>query len=168
MAHALALDSRDIALELHGLLRDLDPSRWRDEVEEAARARLTRIEADIVDQVESSGTAVFTFAEHIDLLHEVYALSSQTNPLHSDLWPSITKYESEIVSMTAHMLGASEVASRSGDHVCVTVSSGGTESIFMAIKTARDWARSDQLRDAIQDMGYAVQDAKDGMKVIKK
>jgi cysteinyl-tRNA synthetase len=37
-----------------------------------------------------------------------------------------------------------------------------------AARVAKDWARSDQLRDAIQDMGYAVQDAKDGMKVIKK
>jgi len=37
-----------------------------------------------------------------------------------------------------------------------------------AARAARDWTRSDQLRDAIQDMGYAVQDAKDGMKVIKK
>jgi cysteinyl-tRNA synthetase len=37
-----------------------------------------------------------------------------------------------------------------------------------AARAAKDWARSDQLRDAIQDMGYAVQDAKDGMKVIKK
>jgi cysteinyl-tRNA synthetase len=37
-----------------------------------------------------------------------------------------------------------------------------------AARTAKDWTRSDQLRDAIQDMGYTVQDAKDGMKVIKK
>ncbi|CAB1077879.1 Cysteinyl-tRNA synthetase (EC [Olavius algarvensis Delta 1 endosymbiont] len=37
-----------------------------------------------------------------------------------------------------------------------------------AARGAGDWATSDQLRDAIQDMGYAVQDAKDGMKVIKK
>jgi len=37
-----------------------------------------------------------------------------------------------------------------------------------AARAAKDWAMSDQLRDAIQDMGYAVQDTKDGMKVIKK
>jgi len=34
-------------------------------------------------------------------------------------------------------------------------------------RAAKDWARSDQLRDAIQDMGYTVQDTKDGMTVIK-
>jgi len=32
----------------------------------------------------------------------------------------------------------------------------------------KDWAMSDQLRDEIQNLGYMVQDAKDGMKVIKK
>jgi cysteinyl-tRNA synthetase len=36
-----------------------------------------------------------------------------------------------------------------------------------AARFAKDWAKSDQLRDVIQDMGYAVQDTKDGMKVIK-
>ena len=47
MAHALALDSRDIALDLHGLLRDLDPARWQDEVEVAMRARATEIQAEV-------------------------------------------------------------------------------------------------------------------------
>ena len=37
-----------------------------------------------------------------------------------------------------------------------------------AVRAAKDWARSDQLRDAIQDLGYTVHDTKDGMKVIKK
>ena len=35
--------------------------------------------------------------EHIAFLNEAYAITSQTNPLHSDLWPSIAKYEAEIV-----------------------------------------------------------------------
>ncbi len=47
MAHALALDSRDIALDLHRLLRDLDPARWRDEVETAVRERLLEIESSV-------------------------------------------------------------------------------------------------------------------------
>jgi cysteinyl-tRNA synthetase len=37
-----------------------------------------------------------------------------------------------------------------------------------AARVARDWAMSDQLRDVIQNMGYTVQDTKDGMKVIKR
>ena len=47
MTDALALDSRDVALELHSLLRDLDPSRWRDEMEQAFRSRLVELEAQL-------------------------------------------------------------------------------------------------------------------------
>ena len=39
--------------------------------------------------------------EHIAFLNEVYALNSQANPLHTDLWPSTVKFETEIVAMTA-------------------------------------------------------------------
>jgi cysteinyl-tRNA synthetase len=34
-------------------------------------------------------------------------------------------------------------------------------------RAAKDWSTSDRLRDAIQDLGYAVHDTKEGMKVIK-
>ena len=37
-----------------------------------------------------------------------------------------------------------------------------------AARAAKDWSMSDRLRDAIQEMGYSVQDTKEGMKVIKK
>lgn len=72
---------------------------------------------------------------HIEFLNRVYAIHSQSNPLHADVWPSATKFESEIVSMCANMLGGE------GQGVCGTVSSGGTESIMLAMKTYRDWAR---------------------------
>ncbi len=75
--------------------------------------------------------------EHITFLNQVYALNAQSNPLHFDLWPSTVKYEAEIVAMTAHMLGAAQTA----DAVVGTVTSGGTESILLAMRTYRDWAR---------------------------
>lgn len=37
-----------------------------------------------------------------------------------------------------------------------------------AVRDAKDWAASDRLRDTIQDLGYLVQDTKEGMQVIKK
>ncbi|MGD1973609.1 MAG: cysteine--tRNA ligase [Desulfobacterales bacterium] len=37
-----------------------------------------------------------------------------------------------------------------------------------AARDAKDWAASDRLRDTIQDLGYLVQDTKEGMQVIKK
>lgn len=75
--------------------------------------------------------------EHIDFMNRIYAVQSQSNPLHIDLWPSTTKFEAEIVAMTASMLGAD----RTDDEIVGAVSSGGTESILLAMKTYRDWAR---------------------------
>lgn len=75
--------------------------------------------------------------DFIDFLDRVYAIHSQANPLHTDVWPSATKFEAEIVAMTAEMLGASATQGP----ICGTVSSGGTESILLAMKTYRDQAR---------------------------
>jgi glutamate/tyrosine decarboxylase-like PLP-dependent enzyme len=83
-----------------------------------------------------SGAVYNGDAEHIEFLNQVYALHSQSNPLHADVWPSATKFEAEIVAMTADMLGGE------GQDVCGTVSSGGTESIMLAMKAYRDRARA--------------------------
>lgn len=76
----------------------------------------------------------------VDFLSQAYALNSQSNPLHVDIWPSASKFEAEIISMTANMLGASQTK----DEVVGSVTSGGTESILMAMKTYRDWARAEK------------------------
>jgi glutamate/tyrosine decarboxylase-like PLP-dependent enzyme len=80
---------------------------------------------------------------HIDFLNRVYSLHSQSNPLHADLWPSATKFEAEVIAMTASMLGAeaANAGRPAAAHICGSMSSGGTESIMLAIKTYRDWAR---------------------------
>lgn len=71
---------------------------------------------------------------HVKLLSDVYALFSQTNPLHADVFPSVRKFEAEIIAMTASMLhGTPETVG--------AVTSGGTESILMALKAYRDHAR---------------------------
>jgi sphinganine-1-phosphate aldolase len=81
-----------------------------------------------------SGAVYHGDMEHIEFLNQVYAINSQSNPLHADVWPSTTKFEAEIVAMTTHMLGGD------GQDVHGTLSSGGTESIMLAMKTYRDWA----------------------------
>lgn len=93
-----------------------------------------------------SGAVYHGDSEHIDFLNQVYALNSQSNPLHADLWPSATKFEAEVVAMTAHMLGAAEAnAGRPAEeHICGSLSSGGTESIMLAVKTYRDQARAER------------------------
>jgi sphinganine-1-phosphate aldolase len=85
-----------------------------------------------------SGAVYHGDQEHIEFLNKVYAINSQSNPLHADVWPSATKFEAEIVAMTADMLGGA------GQDICGTVSSGGTESIMLAMKTYRDRARQEK------------------------
>src|SRR3990172_2627772 len=91
----------------------------------------------------ASGCVYHGGQEHIDFLNKVYAINSQTNPLHADLWPSAVKFESEIVAMTANMLGAARSGAEPGtrEEICGVVSAGGSESIQLAMKTYRDYAR---------------------------
>lgn len=94
-----------------------------------------------------SGAVYHGDDEHTAFLSRIYAAYSQTNPLHADLWPSVVKYEAEIIAMTAEMLGAAHVGrdgSRWPGPVVGVVSSGGTESIMLAMKTYRDWARAER------------------------
>lgn len=85
-----------------------------------------------------SGAVYHGDSGHIDFVNRVYALHSQSNPLHVDVWPSAAKFEAEIVAMTAAMLGRGPAA----PEVCGAVTSGGTESILLAMKAYRDQARA--------------------------
>lgn len=87
-----------------------------------------------------SGAVYHGDSAHIDFLNQVYALNSQSNPLHFDLWPSTVKYEAEIVSMTAHLLGADHAS----DPIVGAVTSGGTESILLAMRAYRDRGRAER------------------------
>lgn len=93
-----------------------------------------------------SGAVYHGDDEHVAFLSQVYAEFSQTNPLHADVWPSVVKYEAEIIAMTADLLGADTVEARGPwpGPVAGVVSSGGTESIMLAMKTYRDWARAER------------------------
>ena len=57
-----------------------------------------------------------------------------SNPLHPDVFPAVRKMEAEVVAMVLKMYN------NPGGAGCTT--SGGTESIVMAVKTYRDWARA--------------------------
>ena len=122
-------------VESHATLPEVGVAREDvlDELRELQRHEAGRWQEGYV-----SGAVYHGDPGHIELLNEAYAITSQTNPLHSDLWPSIAKYEAEIVSMTANMLGAARAANAT---VCGSVASGGTESILLAMRSYRDWAR---------------------------
>ncbi|KAI8992967.1 PLP-dependent transferase [Trametes punicea] len=57
-----------------------------------------------------------------------------SNPLHPDVFPAVRKMEAEIVAMVLKMYNNPNGAG--------TTTSGGTESIIMAVKAYRDWARA--------------------------
>lgn len=65
---------------------------------------------------------------------------SHTNPLHQDVFQSVARFEAEVVAMTAALLGSKEKAS--GGQICGNMTSGGTESILLAVKTSRDYMRA--------------------------
>lgn len=70
--------------------------------------------------------------EVIGLAFNQYMIS---NPLHPDIFPGVRKMEAEIVKMVLELYNAPP------NEGAGTTTSGGTESILMACKTYRDWAR---------------------------
>jgi glutamate/tyrosine decarboxylase-like PLP-dependent enzyme len=108
---------REEILELMEKFKEMEASKWK---------------GGFVSGAVYHGNEAF-----IDFMNRVYAINSQSNPLHPEVWPSTSKFEAEVVAMTANMLNADQTA----DEIVGTVSSGGTESILLAMKTYRDWAR---------------------------
>jgi len=80
-----------------------------------------------------SGMVYHGGKEHTEMMNKVYSMFSLTNPLHPEVFQSIRKFEAEIISMAVSMLAPGVPG------VCGAVTSGGTESILMAVKTHRDY-----------------------------
>jgi sphinganine-1-phosphate aldolase len=139
----------DPMAELEGQLkpyRDTFPSFRQLPADGLARTEVTGLVERLAGAEEhawrdgyASGAVYHGDPRHVAFLSRVYAAQSQSNPLHPDLWPSATKFEAEIVAMTAAMLGAGHATPDAP--VTGTVSSGGTESILLAMKAYRDFAR---------------------------
>ena len=56
--------------------------------------KITNLEKTKWQEGFVSGAVYHGDREHIDFLNRVYALQSQSNPLHIDLFPSASKFES--------------------------------------------------------------------------
>lgn len=82
-----------------------------------------------------SGAVYLGDEKHMSFLNEAFGLYSLSNPLHAEIFPSVMKYESEIIAMVANMMNGGDSA------VVGCVTSGGTESIVLGIKTHRDYYR---------------------------
>lgn len=81
-----------------------------------------------------SGAVYHGGEELSNLISTAYTRYLVSNPLHPDAFPAVRKMEAEIVSMCLRMYNNPTGAG--------TMTSGGTESIVMAVKTYRDWARA--------------------------
>jgi sphinganine-1-phosphate aldolase len=104
---------------------------------------------DMMDFAKSLSKAYSLFAEssqvsasgknkevmsHDDMLSEAWNIFMHSNGLNPMMYPSLRKFETEILSMSTWLFN--------GDINCAgSLTSGGTESILMAIKTYRDLAR---------------------------
>ncbi|KAI5689814.1 Pyridoxaldependent decarboxylase conserved domain [Leishmania braziliensis] len=83
-----------------------------------------------------SGTVYHGGTSYTAFINDVMAIFQWSNPLHSDIFGATRKMEAEIVSMVLHMFNGHLLPDAGG-----AVTSGGTESIMMALKTYRDWGR---------------------------
>ena len=104
---------------------------------DALREQLTNLGENDADW-RSGRTAVYVFNPGEDVMRvakDAYAFYQSENALGPLAFPSLRRMEQEVVSMGLGLLGGPEGA-------CGNMTSGGTESILMAVKTCRDQARA--------------------------
>lgn len=75
--------------------------------------------------------------ELLDVVKEAYSRFFSENALNPMAFPSLRRFETEVLRMTASLF-------HGGPESAGTMTSGGSESILMAVKTARDWARANR------------------------
>jgi glutamate/tyrosine decarboxylase-like PLP-dependent enzyme len=79
---------------------------------------------------------VYDLGEEVEaVVKRAYAMFLTENALDPTVFPSATRFENELVGIAAEQL-------RGGPEVVGNFTSGGTESIMLAVKTARDHARA--------------------------
>ena len=81
--------------------------------------------------------AYYAGAEAISVAEEAYRRFSGENALSTDAFPSLRKIQADVVAMAGKWLGATSESAG-------FMTSGGTESILMAVKAARDRLRAER------------------------
>ena len=103
---------------------------------------------DIVAQMEkyrladgdAAGSRLFSLVyttrpDVVEVAKDAYLRFFSENALNPMTFPSLRRFETEVLGMTQELFHAPEGAGGS-------MSSGGSESLLLAVKTARDWARA--------------------------
>jgi glutamate/tyrosine decarboxylase-like PLP-dependent enzyme len=110
----------DRGLPRHALFEEMEAARENDVDWRGGRINLyTHFGGEDVLEIAKDASRMF-FSE---------------NALGAAAFPSLKKFETDVVTWTLGLLSG-------GDDAVGNITSGGTESIFMALKTARDWAKS--------------------------
>lgn len=115
-----------------------DPARIPEHGRDAAEL-LATIEARHAEDIDWRGGRAFSLVYNVDdhtheeLLEQVGVRYLHDNALNPFKYPSVLQMELDVIAMAADLLGTAPNAG--------AVSSGGTESIFLAVQVARDHAR---------------------------
>ncbi len=79
-----------------------------------------------------------------DLLERAAAIFSAENALNTGVFPSLARMQQDIVSITIGLLGGDRLPDDQRRSVRGFLTSGGTESLLQAVRTARDWGRAER------------------------
>ncbi|MBA3282919.1 MAG: aspartate aminotransferase family protein [Acidimicrobiia bacterium] len=116
-----------------------DPARIPTNGRDAAEL-LATIEARHAEDIDWRGGKAFSLVynvddhEHEELLEQVGVRYLHDNALNPFKYPSVLQMELDVIAMAADLMGTEPNAG--------ALSSGGTESIFLAVQVARDHART--------------------------
>lgn len=75
--------------------------------------------------------------DHYDFIGQVFAKWGFCNPLHPAIHPALRQMDSEVVQMVVNLYNG-------GPEACGCFTTGGTESILMAMKAYRDWGYAEK------------------------
>ncbi len=108
----------------------------------SAAELLATVEANHAHDIDWRGGRAFSLVynvddhEHEELLEAVGVRYLHDNALNPFKYPSVLQMELDVIAMAAALLGTEPNAG--------SLSSGGTESIFLAVQVARDQAREER------------------------
>jgi len=118
-----ATSTQDVRLPQQGLSRET----IREELRRAARGDLEPVPAMAAGVQYPAGDDV------LEVASDAYLSFFSTNGLLPSIFPSLARFEHDVISMTAGILH--------GDRAVGSITSGGSESILMGVKSARDRGR---------------------------
>lgn len=117
--------------------RGIDPDKVVNQVE-----KLNKIVPFNTNEGRVSG-CVYSNSKKIDFIFKnVFPLLERTNPLHPDVFPGIRKMEAEVVNMCGNLLKSSNPQAGS-------FTSGGTESILLAMRSYKKIAKKSKRKGEI-------------------